>query len=459
MATITEIVARKRGELDAKVRSYNEIVEELNVLRGQDAPDEALVSDKKARKEALVSDIDNLRSELLKFEAEERADAEVAKLQSVVSEERQAPAEKRAETFVVSEANPVYRKDDSSVSYFRDIFEATRGSSQARERLSRSQETRAATTVAGAGGEFAPPAWLVEDFVAIARAGRVTADLSNKADLPQGIASVNIPKITGNSLPAVVQTQNTTITESDFTTTSVSSGITEISAKQTVSIALLQQSGVPIDQVILSDLAAGYASVLDTQVISGSAANGQLRGLLTAGTTVTYTSAAPAVVSVTAANSFYNKILSAASTMHGTRFLAPEAIVMHPRRWAWTLAGLDSSNRPVVTAGGAHFNGIGTGGAPVAQGYVGDLGGIPVFVDPNIPTNLGAGTNEDRVLVLRTSDLWLWESATETASFDATLAAQNSILFRVLGFAAFIPNRHQASVQVIAGTGLVAPTF
>lgn len=459
MATITELVARKNGELAGKVSEYNGIVEELNVLRGQDAPDEALVSDKKARKEALNADIDRLRGEIAAYEVEARVDAEVAKIQASAGELRQAPVEKREETIMVSESNPVYRRGDSATSYFSDLIEVQRGSTQARERLARSQEMRAATSVAGAGGEFAPPAWLIEDFVAIARAGRVTADLANNETLPEGISSVNVPKITGNSVPIVVQTQNTTITESDFTTTSVSSGITEISAKQTVSIALLKQSGVPIDRVILSDLAAGYASTLDTQVISGSAANGQLRGLITAGTTVTYTSAAPAVVSVTAANNFYSKILLAASTMHGTRFLPPEAIVMHPRRWAWTLAGLDGSNRPIVTAGNPSFNAVGVGGAPVAQGYVGDLAGIPVFVDPNIPTNLGAGTNEDRVLVIRRSDLWLWESATETASFDATLAAQNSVLFRVLGFAAFIPHRHQASVQVIAGTGLVAPTL
>ena len=61
--------------------------------------------------------------------------------------------------------------------------------------------------------------------------------------------------------------------------------------------------------------------------------------------------------------------------------------------------------------------------------------------------------------MLRTADMWLWESELETASFDATLAAQNSVLFRVLGFAAFIPDRFQASDQVIAGTGLVAPSF
>lgn len=457
MATITELLARKNGELAGKVSEYNGIVEELNVLRGQDAPDEALVSDKKARKDALNADIDKMRGEIASYEVEARVDAEVARLQATVTEERAPKVEERVQ--VVSEANPVYRKGDSQTSYFRDIFDAGRGSRDAGDRLARSQESRTATTVAGAGGTFAPPLWLVEDFVAIARAGRVTADLGNVAQLPGGVSSINVPKVTGNSVPGVTETQNTSITQSNFTTTSVSSGIATISARQTVSLELLSQSGVPIDQVILSDLAAGYAVTLDQQVINGSGAAGQLRGLITAGTTVTYTSAAPAVVSTTAANNFYTKVLAAASTMHGARFLAPQAIVMHPRRWAWTLAGLDGANRPIVTPSSATFNAIGQGGAPVAQGYVGDLGGIPVFVDPNIPTNRGASTNQDVVFVLRTSDLWLWESETESASFDATLAAQNSVLFRVLGFAAYIPDRHQASVQVIDGTGLTAPTL
>ena len=456
MATITDIVARKRADLDAKVRAHNEIVEELNVLRGQDAPDETLVESKKERKDSLYSEIDSLRAEIVKFEAEERADAEVARLQSQAGEEREEKAE--PEVRVVSEPNPVYRKGDNSTSYFRDLYDVTRGSSEARERLV-SAQSRAATTVAGAGGEFAPPAWLVEDFIAIARAGRVTADIVNQAELPGGISSVNLPKGLTNSLAAVTQTQNTTITESAFTSTSVTSGIAEISAKQTVSLALLKQSGVPIDQVILSDLAQGYAVTLDTQVLNGSNTNGQLRGLLTAGTTVTYTSAAPAVVSTTAANSFYSKILSAQSAMNGTRYLPANAIVMHPRRWSWVLSALDSQNRPLVTPNGQAFNQVAVAGANVSQGFAGELLGLPVYVDPNIVTNRGASTNQDVVYVLRTDDIWLWETATETASFDATLADQNSILFRVLGYAAFIPDRYAASVQVIDGTGLVAPSF
>ena len=459
MATLKEIIARKRTELDSKVRSHNEMAEELNVLRGQDAPDEVAVTAKLARKEELSGEVTALRSEIDKYEVEARVDEEIARLQSVP-----APVVARADepvsVRVVSEPNPVYRRDSNETSYFRDIFEVTRGSAEAQERLARSQETRTATTVTGAGGQLAPPAWLVEDFVAIARAGRITADLLQKADLPEGISSVNLPKITGNSAPIAVETQNTAITQANFTTTSVASNVAEIAARQTVSIALLRQSGVPIDRVILGDLALGYAVALDTQVINGTNANGQLRGLVTAGTAVAYTTTTAFVVSATtAAASFYNRVLIAQRDMNTNRFLPANAIVMHPRRWSWILSALDGQSRPLVVPSSSPFNAIASSGAPVAQGQVGELLGLPVYVDPNIPTNLGVGTNQDPAFVLRTDDLWLWESPVETTSFDATLAAQNSILFRVLGFAAFIPDRHQNSVQVINGTGMIAPVL
>lgn len=457
MPTIPDLITAKRSEINNKVTLFNDYAAELETLREATAPDEAKITEIRERKSAAGAAIESMRSELEALEVEQRVDEKVAEMQRDTTDTK-VEVREDVTVRVVAEPNPVYRKDNSETSYFRDLFDVTRGSSEARDRLAQSQQ-RAGTTVTGAGGEFAPPAWLVEDFVALARAGRVTADLMNGAPLPEGVSSVNLPKVTGNTLPVVTQTQNTTITEEAFTTTSVSSGITEVSGKQTVSIALIKQSGIPIDQVILADLAQGYALQLDSQVIQGSAANGQLRGLITAGTTVTFTSAAPAVVSTTAANSFYNKILSAQAAMNGTRYLPAEAIVMHPRRWSWVLAALDSSNRPLVTPNGNAFNQVAVTGAPAAQGFAGELLGLPVYIDPNIPTNLGVATNQDVVFVLRTSDLWLWESSVETASFDATLAAQNSILFRVLGFSAFIPHRHAASVQVISGTGLVAPAF
>lgn len=452
------------AQLTAQRAAHTAKIDALRAEGTALASRDQLNADEQARSLAIVGELatersaaDAIDAQLAQVRAEQEADQRAADAAEVRNPVAPAP-EVRA---LVNEPNPVYRRDNSEVSYFRDLYQAGQGGfegDQARRRLADSQE-RAATSATGSGGELAPPLWLTEDFVALARAGRVTADQVNGAPLPDGISSVAIPKVTGNTDPAVVQTQNTTITEGSFTTTSVSSGVTEITGKQTVPIALLRQSGVPIDQVILGDLAAAYAVVLDTQVIAGSNANGQLRGLITAGTTVTYTTTTPAVVSSTAAASFYSKVLGAKSALETGRKLPADKIIMTPTRWNWVLSALDTGNRPLVVPNGPAFNQPAVTGEPVAEGFAGTLLGLPVYTDPNIPSNLGAATNQDVVFVLRSSDIYLWESDVETRSFDATLAAQNSVLFRVLGFAAFIPHRHQSSVQVISGTGLVAPTF
>src|ERR1019366_3482096 len=76
--------------------------------------------------------------------------------------------------------NDPYEVGTDAPSFFKDIRSSRMGDYQAMERLSRNaaargQETRAGdmTTVAGAGGTFAPPAWLVGQFIApcLARAG------------------------------------------------------------------------------------------------------------------------------------------------------------------------------------------------------------------------------------------------------------------------------------------------
>jgi HK97 family phage major capsid protein len=455
--TLREMIRRRLEQLNRSITEYNEVGENLNALRGAETLDQAAIDAAVARRSELASSIESQQANIDELEREAEQDEQVQR----AAEQRTPVAAAPVVRAEVNEANPVYRRGDNATSYFRDLYTAGQGGFEgdaARQRLAQSQE-RAATSAAGAGGELAPPLWLVEDFVALARAGRVTADQVNQRPLPDGASSVIIPKVTGNTDPAVTQTQNTTITEASFTTTSVSSGIAEITGKQTVPIALMRQSGAPIDDIIVADLAAAYAVALDSQVISGSAANGQLRGLITAGTTVTYTTTVPSVVSVTAANSFYSKVLGAMSAVTAGRKLPADKIIMTPTRWNWVLAALDGQQRPLVIPNGPAFNQPAVTGEPTAGGPAGTLLGLPVFTDPNIPANLGAGTNQDVVFVLRSSDLWLWESEVESASFDATLAAQNSILFRVLGFAAFIPHRHQASVQVISGTGLVAPTF
>ena len=78
------------------------------------------------------------------------------------------------------------------------------------------------------------------------------------------------------------------------------------------------------------------------------------------------------------------------------RFLPATAIVMHTRRWGWITAALDSSNRPLVvpTQNGPYMaEGVLTD-VQAQGGPVGSMHGLPVYLDPNIPTTLGGGTED-----------------------------------------------------------------
>ncbi|RNM13290.1 phage major capsid protein [Nocardioides pocheonensis] len=363
----------------------------------------------------------------------------------------------------------VYRdphKDPTSPSFFLDMRNAKLGDWAAADRLNRNEQARGLesragdmTTVAGAGGQFAPPAWLVDQFVALARPGRVAANLATHDALPSGVSSLNLPKVASGAAVGVQATQNSALVDTAMTTTSVSSGVTTIGGRQIVSLQLLQQSGIPFDRVILGDLAADYAKQLDTQFLYGSGASGQLRGLVGVATNTAYTTASPALTSATAANSFYNKVIAASAGIATTRYLAANAVVMHPNRWAWCLEALDGQVRPIIAADGNSMNSAAVSTEVAAEGSVGTIAKLPVYLDANISLTANSATNQDEVYVLRREDVYLWESELRLESFEQPYADNASVLFRALAFAAAIPDRYSASVASIRGTGLVAPVL
>ncbi|MEO3939222.1 phage major capsid protein [Dermatophilaceae bacterium Soc4.6] len=186
-----------------------------------------------------------------------------------------------------------YHGGETSPSFFRDLRHAQQGDFHAMDQLRRNNaenrlESRALGNTGGtggSGGEFAPPAWLVDEFIKLARPGRVTADLFHRADLPDGGASVNLPRVLTGTTTAAQSTQNTALSQTDLTTAALSSGVVTIGGKQVVSQQLLDQSGTAFDRVILEDLAADYARQIGTQVLTGTGAVGQLRGFLAATST------------------------------------------------------------------------------------------------------------------------------------------------------------------------------
>ncbi|MCZ1006336.1 phage major capsid protein [Streptomyces lydicus] len=358
----------------------------------------------------------------------------------------------------------VYRSGPGGQSYFRDLYLANRrGDREATERLRRNDkmvaEKRAISTTAGAGGEFVPPLWLEDEFVSLARPGRVTADLCVHGTVPAGTNSISIPKVLTGTAEAIQSSQNSAVQQTDMTTGSISSPVVTIAGGQTISMQLVEQSPLNIDDLILADLAADYAMKLDRQVLSGTGTSGQVTGLLTlAGTnSVAWTQATP---SMGGAGAMYSSLGAAVSAIHTTRYQPPTHVVMHPRRWAWALAQVDTANRPMVVpmAQGPN-NAAGTPGELAAQGRVGEMLGLPVYTDPNLPTNVGAGTNQDVILLLRASDVFLWEGNVRAEAFEQTYAQNLSLFVRLYNYASFQAGRYPASIAAVTGTGSITPAF
>jgi hypothetical protein len=109
----------------------------------------------------------------------------------------------------------------------------------------------------------------------------------------------------------------------------------------------------------------------------------------------------------------------------------------------------------VPTAGGAQDAGT-VAGDLNAQGQVGTMLGLPVHIDPNIPINLGAGTDEDIIIVGRFSDSMLWESDVRTRALVTLGSSELSVRLQLYTYAAMTAERFPASVSIITGTGLNA---
>jgi len=347
-------------------------------------------------------------------------------------------------------------------SYFADLVRSTiLHDDEARGRLQNhaqdvEQEQRDLTRVDTAGGYFVPPKWLIDQAIDIARAGRPFANLISNQPLPPGTDSINIPKITTGTATAIQTADNAAVQETDIVDTVVTAGVKTIAGQQDVAIQLLDQSPVAFDELIFRDLMADYATKVNLQVLSGTNAAGQVQGTL--GTTginaVTYTDATPTV------GELYAKLADAVQQIHTGRFLPPTVIVMHPRRWGWFLAALDSSNRPLVVPNANNpMNAMGINDVTASQQVVGTIMGLPVVTDPSIPTNVGVGVNEDQIIVMRASDLVLWESGIKSRVLPDVGSGTLTVRLQVYGYVAFTAARLPKSVSVISGTGLVAPTF
>jgi HK97 family phage major capsid protein len=408
--------------------------------------------------DALVEESRSLDTKIEKLRTQAEADAKAAEARAAV-----APVATPASVGgarVVSEARTYTA--ESGNSFVQDAFNSQiRNDFAASERLARhmreeSIERRDVGTSNFVG--LVVPQYLTELAAPLARAGRPTADFAtNKMSLPPTGMTIEISRMTTGTSTAVQETQNTQVSETDADDTLLTINVRTIAGQQDLSRQAIER-GTGIDSFVVADLIRSWHTTLDAQVLNGTGSNGQMKGIRqSGGNAVTFTATTPTVALL------YPKLADALQQVQSNVFTTPTHWIMHPRRLAFLLAGVDSANRPLVvpTAGGP-MNTVASG-AGVAQyansGY--SLLGLPIITDANVGTTYGAATNQDEVYLVDAREMHLWEQPGSPFSlrFDATSPGSLTIKTVVYGFSAFTAERYSAAASIISGTGLVAPSF
>jgi len=321
----------------------------------------------------------------------------------------------------------------------------------------RGVERRAINRVDGSGGEFVPPIWLLDEYAAYARAGRPFADRLRNIPLPPGTDNINVPRITLGGLTGVQTGDNQNVAAQDPTTATVSAPVRTIAGQIDSSMQLLDQSPIAFDEIMFADLLADYALQLDTQLWNGSGAAGQLLGILNTGSigAVTYTDATPTIPEI------WPKWAGALNTVSNARKKMPDAFWSHSQRWLWAASQLDANNRPFfVPASNGPNNALGIQDGNVNQdGPATNILAVPWFLDLNIPTNLGGGTNQDIMVATVMNDHLLFEGDQNVRVLKEILSGSLGIRFQVYAYVAATFGRFPASTCTIGGTGLVTPSF
>lgn len=340
-------------------------------------------------------------------------------------------------------------------SFFADLRAAALGHADALERLARHrEETRDLSSTDTQGGDFVPPAHLLDIWQEAVRGSAPFINTLTQRDITGYGDVIRLPQIATGAAVAAHQ-DGGAVQETDPVTATIDANVVTVAGQVDISLQAFERSAPGLDEVIARDLARAYADKVDQLALTGSGSSGEPEGLLNAdgGGSVTYTAATPTFAGL------LPKIAQAAATVASARKLPATHILMHPRRLQFVAKELDSSNRPIVVP---ELQGPNNAGAvlnadPVAEGIAGSIAGLTIVSDPNIPTTSGAGTNQDTVILYRPDDLWFWSTGTPTLRtlFD-TLSGNLQVRLQAYGYSAFTAEARPESFCTISGTGLAA---
>jgi HK97 family phage major capsid protein len=461
--TIAQLIAKKRAEIAAKLSERNGLSAELREQYEADEQNEERLAELRTQISALDTVIDGLKESAATLEAERAADEAADELSRQVQPGAQSPSEHRAPVVVTSEER-TYRKDldKRGTKFATDVMSAFRGDFKAAERLSRHMDeervergvdqfdTRAVGTGAFTG--IVVPQYLVDDFAGLPRADRPLADAMRRHDLPEQGMTVNIGKLTTGTSAAEQSAENAAVSETDADDTLLTFNVLTSAGSQTVS-RQASERGAGVEDTIIEDLISAQRSNLDSLLLNRAST-----GLTNVATAIAYTDASPTAAEL------YPKLLQGPAQVEAAMLNAHPGdviAVMHSRRWYWLQSQL-SSTWPLFGQPGvpAQLSGVDYG-ERYGNGFRGILpSGVPVIVDNNIATNLGAGTNEDEIYFVSQTESHLWEDPDAPVLIRAEQPKAKNLGIDLVVYAYFAYGFTRVThAQKINGTGLVTPAF
>lgn len=217
---------------------------------------------------------------------------------------------------------------------------------------------------------------------------------------------------------------------------------------------LLADSRFSVDQMIFRDLTKRFVS-LEAQAIYNGTGIGQPLGILnTPGVnTIGLTS--------TAVQDLLDALVDAITLTYSTYFGSPTAIVMRPEVWGNIVKARNKEGTGYLIGAGLNVYGRqadqsipGFGSAALPRG---ELFGLPVYTDPNLPADLGDGNDESAIIVANWSEaLILDREGITTAVSEHVFFTSNQTVFRAEERTGFTAGRYPKAFNVVQGAGLAS---
>jgi HK97 family phage major capsid protein len=420
--------------------------------------------------DAETAQLAELRASIAELDAS--LDVDIAKRDELAAEEartQRLASEARAAgivttTGVVSRVQEARTYEAHAPHHFlRDLFARQYQGDQAASarvaRHEREMQVESRDRVVSNLGGLLPPVYMTERFAALARS---KAPLYNALDavgqvqpLPaEGVVFIEPVQSTGaTAAPTAEGADFTEISEFDVANNTLTA--TLISAQTDVSRTLFMRANSSLDK-LFRDMVAAYWAELDNQLINGSGAAPQHRGIRNVAgiNTITYTDASP-----TGAK-FIRKVGGALALINKLNNGGADLAILAPRRWNDLTTSPDANGRPLVVPNSQGIMNAYGSGAPNVYGVpVGETLQLITITDGNIVENIGAGTNEDVAIITTRANLSVWDDGEPMQwTFEQT-GAMGKVRLAVGGFSVFSAQSYPKASAVITGTGMITPVF